>query len=460
MASIIEKHNKKGTSYKIVVSDGFDRSGKQVRHSTTYTPPAGMSSKAAHKEAERLSYKLEENIRKGIKSDSRETLCEYAEYVLEMKDKNGDLKVRTLERYRELMVRINEALGRLKIVEIQPRHLNQFYQNLAEKNIRATPATAKAREDLQKNNIKKLSFTAISHQTNISASTIGRAFNGQSVTYKTANAIAQVLNKPVSDLFEVHLDDSPLSPKTILEYHRLISVILQQGVDDMILEYNAAARAKPPKAGQPKIHYYQPEEVKAIIAELVNVPLKWRCLTLLLIFTGCRRGEIASLQWKEVDFQRNSILIDSALLYSAKKGVYEDTTKSSENRLITDLPEMVMDNLRDLYKNQTELKSNIGEGWNESDYVFVNDAGNHIHPDSITGWLNTFSANNSLPHIHPHAFRHTVASTLISQHVDVVTLANVLGHANSTTTLKVYSHVIDNEKCNAVSGLNKAFLGD
>lgn len=63
-----------------------------------------------------------------------------------------------------------------------------------------------------------------------------------------------------------------------------------------------------------------------------------------------------------------------------------------------------------------------------------------MHPDSITDWLNKFSEENDLPHIHPHAFRHTAASTMISNGVDIVTTAAELGHATATTTANIYAH--------------------
>lgn len=46
-----------------------------------------------------------------------------------------------------------------------------------------------------------------------------------------------------------------------------------------------------------------------------------------------------------------------------------------------------------------------------------------MHPDGITDWLGKFSKENGLPHIHPHAFRHTAASTMILNSVDLVTAA-------------------------------------
>lgn len=65
-----------------------------------------------------------------------------------------------------------------------------------------------------------------------------------------------------------------------------------------------------------------------------------------------------------------------------------------------------------------------------------------MHPDSITAWLTRFSEKNDLPHMHPHVFRHTAASMMIASGVDLVTTAAELGHANATTTAKIYAHQI------------------
>ena len=72
-----------------------------------------------------------------------------------------------------------------------------------------------------------------------------------------------------------------------------------------------------------------------------------------------------------------------------------------------------------------------------------------MHPDSITDWLDKFSETNDLPHINPHAFRHTVASILIANGVDPVTTANELGHADANTTQAIYAHQIARARAEA-----------
>ena len=79
--------------------------------------------------------------------DNRQTFAEYAAYVLELKERSGT-KSKTIDRYRELMGRINQAIGHMKLADIRPQHLNSFYKNLSEPGIRETEGIATARIDL------------------------------------------------------------------------------------------------------------------------------------------------------------------------------------------------------------------------------------------------------------------------------------------------------------------------
>ena len=99
--------------------------------------------------------------------------------------------------------------------------------------------------------------------------------------------------------------------------------------------------------------------------------------------------------------------------------------------------------LKEYRKYWMELRLMNGDRWQGTDYVFVRDDGQVIHPDSITAYLRDFSAKHpELPHIHPHAFRHTVASVLISSGQDIVTVSRRLGHSRVSTTTDVYAHLI------------------
>ena len=84
----------------------------------------------------------------------------------------------------------------------------------------------------------------------------------------------------------------------------------------------------------------------------------------------------------------------------------------------------------------------LGDYWKDLGFVFTQDNGQPMHPDSVTDWLRKFSIRHNLPHINPHAFRHTMASMLYFNGVDSVSISKRLGHAQVSTTANIYAHVI------------------
>ena len=79
----------------------------------------------------------------------------------------------------------------------------------------------------------------------------------------------------------------------------------------MLVPYNAASKATPPKAAKPDPNYFQPEQIDAIWDSLETEPLKWQVIVHLLAITGCRRGEIMGLRWDRVDLTNSQIKIDT-----------------------------------------------------------------------------------------------------------------------------------------------------
>ena len=448
MATIEKYTGKDGLTYRITVYAGFDTQGKRIRHRMSYKPTPGMTPRQIEKAAQKAAMDFERSIEQGFALDNRQTFAEYAAYVLDLKQRTGT-KARTLDRYQDMMVRINQAIGHIKLADLRPQHLNSFYKNLAEPGIRIGGGSATVRIDmvawLKKN---KLSRGKLAEKAGVSAATVGVAVKGESIKIEKAQAIAQAMDKKVDEVFKVEKNMEPLADKTILEHHRLISTILAQAEKEMLVPYNAAAKATPPRTKKKDPNYFQPETISAILEALESEPLKWRLITHLLIVTGCRRGEIMGLKWEKVDFENSRVKIDRALVSSKSKGVFEESTKTSDIRYLA-LPRETMDLLRQHKREQLRLQLANGDRWLHTGYVFTQDNGDHMNPDSITGWLKDFSSRHGLPHINPHAFRHTVASVLLANGTDIVTVSKQLGHASITTTESFYSHIIEENKAKA-----------
>lgn len=112
-----------------------------------------------------------------------------------------------------------------------------------------------------------------------------------------------------------------LSPKTILEYHRLIHTILEQADKEMLITYNAADKATPPTQNKKKVAFLDDEQVRYILEWVTHEPLKWQVVINLLAFTGGRRGEIAGLKIDKINFKENTIHF-SRVYYIHLKWVY------------------------------------------------------------------------------------------------------------------------------------------
>lgn len=234
-----------------------------------------------------------------------------------------------------------------------------------------------------------------------------------------------------------------LSTKTVLEHHRLISTVLEQAVKEGLIPFNPARRVELPRVEHKDVNYFQPEEVAAIRDALETEPLKWKALTHLFLVSGARRGELLGLKWANVDFDGNRIYICNNVLYTADRGIYEDTPKTSSAIRYITLPKETVDLLRQYRATQIESRFKAGDVWNDRDFVFTQEDCNPMHPDSVTDWMKKFSARHNLPHINPHAFRHTMASMLYFHGVDSVSISKRLGHAQVSTTANIYAHVME-----------------
>lgn len=483
MANITPRKNKNGviTSYTIRVYHGYDGAGKRLKpYTMSWKPAPGMTAKQIEKELNRQAVQFEEQCRAGYALDNRQTFAEYAEYVLKCKADSGT-KRRTIERYTALLGRINAGIGHIKLADLRPQHLNNFYSQLRQAGIRQNASTATPIVDL-KAFLKEKGITKIqlSEVSGVSLTTLSTVFKMGSISGANADKISKALKTPTKKLFKVEQDNRPLSEKTVREHHRLISLILSQAEKEMIVQYNAAEKVinKPKAESNTEVNYLELSDLERIRECLTKEPFKWQVLAHLLIVTGCRRGEIAGLKWNAIDFDKGTLHIYNNLLYSEIIGVYQDTPKTATSDRYIRLPNETIELLREYKAYWDNFRHDCGSEWHSfvniknskgveqserADFLFVQDSGSNVgypmHPDSITDYLKKFSKKYDLPHINPHAFRHTLASVLCQSGVDIVTISKWLGHKSVTTTMNIYEHILENGREQVVNCVSDVILG-
>ena len=270
-------------------------------------------------------------------------------------------------------------------------------------------------------------------------------------------AFISFLSKVTSAFAIVH-DIKTLSPKTVLEHHRLISTVLEQALKEGLVAVNVASRATLPKVERKEVNYFQPEQLDAIREALEQEPLKWKTLVHMLLITGARRGEVLGLKWDNVDFENNRVYICNSVLYSADVGIYESTPKTEKSKRYIYLPAETMALLRAYRAWQIAERERLDGYYLDRGFVFAQDTGAPMHPDSVTDYLKKLSKRYGLPHLNPHAFRHTMASMLYYNGVDSVSISKRLGHAQVSTTSNIYAHVIESADKKNAEILSNIFL--
>lgn len=105
---------KRGTSYKITVSSGYDLSGKQIRHTMTWTPPDGMTKKQIQKEVNRQAVLFEEQVQLGQVLDGNIRFSDFSEQWLH---DYAELQLRptTVNSYRKIINRLNRIIGNVRL---------------------------------------------------------------------------------------------------------------------------------------------------------------------------------------------------------------------------------------------------------------------------------------------------------------------------------------------------------
>lgn len=432
---------KRGESYKISVSCGYDLNGKQLRRTMTWTPPEGMTKRQTEKELNRQATLFEEKCRTGQVLDGNIKFADFAEkWFKDYAEKQ--LRPTTVARYRLLMPRINAAIGHIRLDKLQPHHLMQFYNNLAETGVREDTRYKSAvdfKALLKKQGTTKRAFA---QQSGVSVYVLNSVTRGDNISESSAKKIADALNIPLAKLFTPAAGKDALSVNTILHHHRLISSMLSAAVKWQVIFSNPCGRVALPKNKRQEAAYLDEEQTARLLTALNQESTQYQVIVKLLLYTGMRRGELCGLEWKDIDFERALIFIRRSSLYLAGKGVFEDETKNETSERCMKVSADVITMLRSWRAEQSRERLRLGDQWQDTDRLFTSWNGAPIRPDVISSWFHKFVTKNELPPIHIHSLRHTNATLLIAAGTNLQTVAKRLGHANTTTTSKIYAHAI------------------
>ncbi len=236
-----------------------------------------------------------------------------------------------------------------------------------------------------------------------------------------------------------------LAPKTMSHYYNLMSLMFKQAKKWKYIEINPNEDAVKPKLVKRKRNCYDKEQVMTLLKCLNNENIKYRTIIALTLKSGIRRSELCALRWNDIDFINNTIYIDNSL--KVINGVVDEEKAKTEYSIRTiHLGNGIMSLLQE-YKNwQDEYIISLGDKWQGTNRVFTSPNGQHMHPDTCSDILRKVIRKYDLPKITFHELRHTCASILNSNGIDIKTISETLGHSNVDITMNIYTHSFTQNK--------------
>lgn len=219
-----------------------------------------------------------------------------------------------------------------------------------------------------------------------------------------------------------------------------------------------------PKKSQDKIYtVFTKQEQEDFTQNIKGHPLE--AAFIIAMATGIRLGELLALRWDDIDLEENTLNINSSIrrvTYIEKDGTRESKTieqspKTESSIRVIPFPSSINSIIRRHRIAQNEDKLKLGELYADSGLVFANEVGLPLDTKLIPRNFQSVLKDNNMRVIKFHSLRHTYATRLFESNVPVKTVQMLMGHSNMNTTMNIYTHVMPEEKEEAVEKLNELF---
>lgn len=356
---------------------------------------------------------------------------------------NGKFKY--YERYKDQMTGKTKRVS-ITLTKNTPASKKQALQEL-ERKIKEAQAIKPLEELTLSDLVNKY---RIYQEKTVKASTFKR-------NYYACNTLISMLgaNILINNLSANYIKESFLlsgkTPHSLNEHRVRLKALLNWGYDnDYILSVDYLRKLKPFKeesASSATDRYLEPEELNLLINEMERKSLThWKLFTQFLVLSGLRIGEAIALNKLDIDLDNKIITVNKT--YDPNNNIITTPKTNCSIRSVHIQKELfVLCKLIITSMNQQKMLY----GYESSSLFFQSRKGECISYNAFNKYIGEVSLKILSKKITPHVLRHTHASLLLAQSVDIDTISRRLGHENSKVTKEIYLHVTEKlkEKDNA-----------
>ena len=252
------------------------------------------------------------------------------------------------------------------------------------------------------------------------------------------------------------LTGKPLAPKTVRNIWLNLSTAMDRALIEDLIKKNPCQHTQLPQKEKYEADVYDQEEIEKLLEAANGTDMELPML--LEVCLGLRRGELLALKWDKIDFEHARVTICENLV-EVNKVLYTKTPKTRSGIRTLEIPPSLLEKLREARLRYLEQKIRLGGDFHDDGYVVCQENGKPYKPDSMGCKFRRFLKDNGLRPIRFHDLRHTNATLMLTNGISPKVAQQRLGHADFSTTMNIYSHVLESVDREAANAIDQAIFG-
>lgn len=246
-----------------------------------------------------------------------------------------------------------------------------------------------------------------------------------------------------------------VSTTTVQLSHGVLHTALKDAEREGIVARNVASLVTPPRRDTREFRSLRPDDAKALLGAAKGEPLE--AFWTLAVTTGLRLGELQALKWGDLNLGRRRLQVRRTLAVDGKPVFSATTSKKNHNRTVW-LSDGAVTALEAHRERQESQRLGAADAWTEYELVFTTGTGNPLDGRNLRGrQFPRLLLKAELPEMRIHDLRHSAASMLLADGVPVKVVSEILGHADVSTTLRIYAHVLEGAQEQAANYMDRLF---
>lgn len=236
-----------------------------------------------------------------------------------------------------------------------------------------------------------------------------------------------------------------LSASTVKHVFNILSGMFTYAIEMKILSSNPCKGVTVPKGTKYKPVVYTVDEMNDLIEKIQqsNLSIQKKCIFVLAMSIGARRGELAGLTYDQLDLKNKLIYIKYSYSDTKSKGKEIKDTKTPSGIRAVGLNDIAVKMLQEHIKEQNRLKEEFGSSWKNVPNIFTDGPFGVIKLDSITRSWSRFIKCRNLKYAPLKNLRTSFATYLAYKGMAPKELQTIMGHSNYRTTMEYYQVAYD-----------------